>query len=127
MTGPVKKLHYDRVETFVLALANTGPDAAWKPVVTLRGDAPAANVQATAPAGWTCGTDGGEQDFELTCRHAGALPAYALRTLQVELRIPARSNATQYLTLQASASTATPETQGANNQALYRNRIVGVP
>jgi uncharacterized repeat protein (TIGR01451 family) len=127
LSGPDKKLHYNRVEPFVILLGNRGPDAAWQPVVTLRGDAPAANVQFLAPPGWTCGKDGDDHDFVLTCRATGKLSARAVSGLGIALRIPARSNATQYLTLDATVESSTPDAAAGNNQAQYRNRIVGVP
>ncbi|QSX79590.1 lamin tail domain-containing protein [Agrilutibacter solisilvae] len=127
LSGPAKKLHYGRLEPFVVLLGNRGPDAAWQPVVTLRGDAPAANVAFVAPPGWTCGVDGDDHDFALTCRASGVVAAGSLRGLGVALRIPARSDSTQFLTLDASVASTTPDADTADNQAQYRNRIVGVP
>jgi uncharacterized repeat protein (TIGR01451 family) len=127
LAGPDKKLHYNRTEPFVILLGNRGPDAAWQPVVTLRGDAPAANVHVLPPTGWSCGVDGDDHDFVLTCRADGRLAARSVSGLGVAIRIPARSNATQYLTLDASVASSTPDAEMGNNAARYRNRIVGVP
>lgn len=125
--GPTKKLHYGYTETFQLMLRNAGPDAAWQPVVTLRGDAPAANVAIVAPAGWECAVadDGG--DFEASCVNAGAFAAGASQRLDVAITIPARSDSTQFLSLRATANATTPDPDHADNTATYSNRIVGVP
>ncbi|GAB3379406.1 hypothetical protein GCM10027432_04720 [Lysobacter fragariae] len=127
ISGPTKKLHYNRTETFRVTLDNAGPDAAWQPVVVLHGDAPAGNVAIAAPAGWTCDVGDASGDFEARCNLDGAFAANARQRFDFDVRIPARSNATQFLTLTATATAATPESASADNQAQYRNRIVGVP
>jgi hypothetical protein len=127
LAGPAKKLHYNALEPFVMVLGNRGPDAAWQPVVTLRGDAPKANVHVLAPSGWTCGVEGDDHDFVLTCRASGRLSARSASGLGVAIRVPARSNSAQYLTLDASVASTTPDDDLGDNQAQYRNRIVGVP
>jgi hypothetical protein len=127
IAGPAKKLHYNRTETFSVTLGNEGPDAAWQPAVVLRGDAPAANVAIAAPAGWQCAVADAGGDFEATCSQAGSFAAGSQQRFDFDVRIPARSNSTQFLTLDVSASARTPESVSANNQATYRNRIVGVP
>ncbi|WP_231120372.1 Calx-beta domain-containing protein [Cognatilysobacter tabacisoli] len=125
--GPDKKLHYDRVEPFALLFTHRGPDAAWQPVVTLAGDAPAANVAIAPVAGWTCEVAGDAARFVATCRTAGAFAAGASQRFDVAIRVPARPDSTGFLTLQATAASATPELVPADNTASYRNRIVGVP
>lgn len=127
LAGPEKKLHYDRVETFTLGLRNTGPDAAWQPRVSLRGDAPAGNVAIAAPAGWDCRVEAAADGFAAACDRQTALAAGAGQDFAFAIRIPARSNSTQFLQLTAEATASTPDPQAANNAAHYRNRIVGVP
>ncbi|MDQ3494625.1 MAG: lamin tail domain-containing protein [Pseudomonadota bacterium] len=127
LAGPAKKLIYNRTETFTVSLRNAGPDAAWQPRVTLRGDAPAANVAIAAPAGWDCEISGADGDFEAACALDTAFAAGARQDLDFRIRIPARSNSTQFLQLTATATAATPDPQAGNDTATYRNRIVGVP
>ena len=63
----------------------------------------------------------------IALQRTGKLSARAVSGLGIALRVPARSDATQYLTLDASVGSSTPDTAAGNNQAQYRNRIVGVP
>jgi uncharacterized protein len=127
IAGPAKKLHYNRVETFTVNLQNAGPDAAWHAAVVLRGDAPAGNVAIAAPTGWRCDVADASGNFKATCEHNGVFQTGAQQQFDFVLRIPARSDSTQFLTLDASASASTPEPISSNNQATYRNRVVGVP
>ena len=127
LSGPGKKLHYGRIEPFRLTLRNAGPDAARLPVVRLRGDAPAANVAIAAPTGWQCAVSNDAGGFVAQCTSADAFAAAASRRFDFAIRIPARSNSTQTLSLEAAASTATSDTDAANDTASYVNRIVGVP
>jgi hypothetical protein len=126
VSGPAKKLHYARTELFPVTLRNGGPDAAWQPVVVLRGDAPAANVAIAAPSGWQCVTRGSDGTFESRCSYASAFVADANQRFDFAITIPARPNATESLHLEATASAPTPETAPADNTAAYSNRIVGV-
>ena len=70
---------------------------------------------------------GDAASFVATCRGAGAFAAGASQCFDVAIRIPARPDSTEFLTLQATAASATPELAPADNTAVYRNRIVGVP
>lgn len=125
--GPAKKLHYARTEAFTVRLHNAGPDAAWQPRVTLRGDAPAANVAIAAPEGWNCGVADAGADFEATCALETAFVAGTAQDFEFRIRIPARSDSTQFLQLAANATSATPDPVAANDIDTYRNRIIGVP
>ncbi|MDQ3057344.1 MAG: hypothetical protein M3Q96_06335, partial [Pseudomonadota bacterium] len=127
LSGPDKKLHFGRTETFPLTLRNAGPDAAWQPAVTLRGDAPAANVSIAAPAGWQCAVVDIAGGFEARCTFDAAFAVGASQRFDVAILIPARPNSTMQLSLSASASASTPEPNATNNTATYTNRIVGVP
>ncbi|HEY5783041.1 MAG TPA: nuclease, partial [Lysobacter sp.] len=127
LTGPAKKLHYGQVEAFGLTLRNAGPDAAWQPVVTLIGDAPAANVAIDAPAGWACSMNGDAIRFEATCRLDGTLASGVSAGFDASIRIPARPDSTGFLTLRATTASATPDPAAGDNSAGYANRIVGVP
>lgn len=122
-----KKLHYNDVVPFVIEVANAGPDAAWQPTLSLRGDAPAANVVLDAPTGWTCAVTGDETRFDAQCRLAGALAANVTSPITAHLRVPARPDSTGFLQLQANVTTGTPEADAGDNTARYANRIVGVP
>lgn len=127
LSGPVKKLHYGRTETFPLVLRNAGPDAAWQPVVTLRGDAPAANVSITPATGWSCVASDAPGGFEARCSFDGVFAASASQRFDFAIRIPARPDSTMFLSLAASAQASTPDPDSADNAAAYSNRIVGVP
>lgn len=127
LAGPAKKLHYGRTERFVMQLANAGPQAAWRPVVVLQGDAPAGNVQATAPQGWTCSTSATGAGFELRCESEQELASGTTASFAADILIPARPDSTQFLTLDAVAGARSNDPALGNNNAAYRNRIVGVP
>jgi predicted extracellular nuclease len=127
LAGPAKKLHYGTIERFPVTLRNAGPDAAAQAVVTLRGDAPAANVAIAAPAGWQCAVDGDSANFEAQCSRGDLFDAGASQRFDFAITIPTRSDSAQFLHLTATATAATPELTPANNTAHYVNRIVGVP
>lgn len=127
MSGPAKKLHYGRVESFPVVLRNAGPDTAWQPVLVLHGDAPAANVSLGAPTGWNCTTTGGSGDFTTRCQSTMEFTSGERQQFDFAITIPARPNSTQSLNLNASASASTPDPVSGNNSANYSNRIVGVP
>lgn len=127
LAGPAKKLHYGYTEAFVLIMRNDGPDSAWQPQVTLRGDAPGANVAVVAPAGWQCAVVDDASGFEAACTYAGAFAAGASQRFDFAITVPARPDSTQFLSLRADVDATTPEPSPANNTATYSNRIVGVP
>ena len=127
LAGPAKKLHYGHVERFPMTLRNDGPDGAWQPQLTLRGDAPAANVAIDAPDGWDCTVDGDALRFQMRCRFDGVLGSGASTAFDARIRIPARPNSTQFLTLVAATLAASTDEDDSDNSADYANRIVGVP
>jgi uncharacterized protein len=87
-----------------------------------------ANVVAIdAPAGWQCDVAGTDAVFEATCQNTGALAGIAQQHFAARIQVPARSDSAQYLTLEATAATPTPEINLVDNTATYRNRIVAVP
>ena len=128
IAGPAKKLHYADLAPFAIDVGNAGPYAAKQATMTLRGDAPAANVSINAPAGWTCtvSADGSDR-FVATCGAAALLAINVNQHFAVVVNVPARPNSTQSLTLTATAGSASIETAPANNVASYSNRVVGVP
>lgn len=127
LSGPSKKLHYGRTERFPVTVRNHGPDATWRPVVVLQGDAPAANAAIAAPAGWQCAIDGDDTAFEARCTGDGTFAAAATQRFDFAITIPARPSSTQSLTLVASTTSAAQDPNAANDTATYSNRIVGVP
>lgn len=126
--GPAKKLHYARLAPFAIDLRNAGPYTAKQAILTLRGDAPAANVSIGAPAGWNCTVSpDGAGGFEAVCGAATLLAIDVRQHFDVTVNVPARPDSTQFLTLTATAGSASLETAPVDNTASYRNRIVGVP
>jgi len=127
IAGPEKKLHTADLAAFTLDLHNAGPYTAKQATMTLRGDAPAANVALAAPAGWNCtvsSIDAGT--FEAACAAASLLAVDANQYFDLQVKVPWRPNATQYLTLTGTAGSDSLETAPADNTAVYRNRIVGI-
>jgi hypothetical protein len=96
--------------------------------MTLRGDAPAANVSIHAPAGWECSVaaDGAEH-FVAACNAGALLAVDASQRFAVVVNVPARPDSTQVLTLAATAGSASIDPVPANDTVRYSNRIVGVP
>ncbi|MFC5577066.1 Calx-beta domain-containing protein [Lysobacter niabensis] len=128
ITGPAKKLHYADLAPFAIDLRNAGPYTAKQATMTLRGDAPAANVSITAPAGWHCTVSpDGTDRFVAACNAATLLAVNANRRFAVVVDVPARPDSTQLLTLVATAGSVSIEAAPADNTARYSNRIVGVP
>ncbi|GAB3348149.1 lamin tail domain-containing protein [Lysobacter tyrosinilyticus] len=127
IAGPEKKLHTADLAAFTIDLRNAGPYTAQHATMTLRGDAPAGNVAIAAPAGWTCNVvavDAG--NFEADCAAASLLAVNANQHFDLQVKVPWRPNATQYLTLTAAAGSDSIETAPADNTSIYRNRIVGI-
>lgn len=128
IAGPVKKLHYGALAPFAIDVRNAGPYTAKRATMTLRGDAPAANVSINAPAGWTCNVAAdGDARFEAVCGAASLLAVNVNQHFAVVVDVPARPDSTGFLTLTATGGSASLETTPANNTATYQNRIVGVP
>jgi predicted extracellular nuclease len=127
IAGPVKKLHYADLAPFAIDLRNAGPYTAKQATMTLRGDAPAANVSIGAPAGWNCTVSpDGSGSFVATCNAVGLLAVNVNQRFSVVVDVPARPDSTQFLTLTATAGSASIETAPANDAGRYSNRIVGV-
>ncbi len=127
IAGPAKKLHTGDMALFRIDLSNAGPYSARNASMTLRGDAPAGNVAIGAPAGWNCTLAPVDaESFEATCLAGSLLAAGAAQDFGVQVRVPKRSDATQYLTLVATAGSDSIETAPADNSGTYRNRIVGI-
>jgi len=127
IAGPEKKLHTADLAAFAIDLRNAGPYTAKQATMTLRGDAPAGNVAIAAPAGWTCTVapiDAGS--FEAQCDATSLLAVDANQHFDLQVKVPWRPNATQHLTLSATADSDSIETAPADNTAVYRNRIVGI-
>ena len=61
------------------------------------------------------------------CNATTLLAANQDQRFAVVVDVPARPDSTQFLTLTASAGSASIETAPANNAARYSNRIIGVP
>jgi hypothetical protein len=128
IAGPAKKLHYADLAPFAIDLANTGPYTAKHATMTLRGDAPAANVSIQAPTGWQCTVQpDGAGRFEATCGATALLAINVNQHFGVVVNVPSRPDSTDFLTLTATADSASLEATPADNSASYSNRIVGVP
>lgn len=127
ISGPVKKLHTTDIAPFAIDLRNDGPYTAAQATMNLQGDAPAANVAIAAPAGWNCTVspvDSGS--FEAVCAAASLLAVGVNQHFGVQIQVPSRPNATQYLMLTATAGSDSIETAPSDNAGVYRNRVVGV-
>lgn len=128
IAGPAKKLHYGDFAPFAIDLRNTGPYTAKQATMTLGGDAPAANVSIHAPAGWQCTVQpDGTQRFEATCAATALLATNVNQRFGVVVDVPSRPDSTGFLTLTATADSASLEAAPADNSASYSNRIVGGP
>jgi uncharacterized protein len=128
IAGPAKKLHYGDLAPFAIDLRNAGPYTAKQATMTLRGDAPAANVSIHAPAGWECTVQpDGTERFEAVCGATALLAINVNQRFDVVASVPARPDSTGFLTLAATAGSASLEATPANNAASYSNRIVAVP
>jgi hypothetical protein len=128
IAGPAKKLHFADLAPFAIDLRNAGPYTAKQATMTLHGDAPAANVSINAPAGWQCNVAAsGADNFDAVCGATTFLAINANQHFDVVVNVPARPDSTGFLTLTATADSASIETAPANNVAMYQNRIVAVP
>lgn len=126
LAGPSQPFRSGTTADFPLTLRNAGPDAAWQPRVSLRGDAPASAVAIAAPAGWQCGVAGLGAGFEATCAFAGAFPAGAQQVFEFAITAPPRDGKDS-LTLTAAVAAATPDPVAGNDSAGIVIAIVGAP
>ena len=69
----------------------------------------------------------GSGSFVATCKAAALLAVNVNQRFSVVVEVPARPDSTQFLTLTATAGSASIETAPANDAGRYSNRIVGVP
>lgn len=128
IAGPVKKLHYGDFAAFAIDLRNAGPYTARQATMTLRGDAPAANVSIHAPAGWECTIQPDDTEhFGAVCNATALLAINMNQRFDIVVDVPARPDSTGFLTLVATAGSASLEATPGNNSASYSNRIVAVP
>jgi predicted extracellular nuclease len=107
--------HLRRGETglYRAVVTNAGPDLAVAPVLTLTGDAPAANVTMASPAGWSCGVVAAPAGFRATCSAAGLARA---DSASVEARIVGPQRPGQpHFTVTARIGTQSVDANAAND------------
>jgi hypothetical protein len=107
--------HLRRGETglYHALVGNAGPDLAVAPVLTLVGDAPAANVAMTAPSGWTCGVAADPAGFRATCTAPG-LASGASTAIDARIVGPQRPGQPHF-TVTARIGTQSTDANAAND------------
>ena len=126
LAAPTQPFRSGTAARFPLVLRNAGPDAAWQPVVMLRGDAPAAAVALAAPAGWSCTVADAGEGFLARCDTPGAFASGAGQVFDITITAPSRAGK-DTLALEASVQSSTPDPAPAGNAAALGVRIIGAP
>jgi predicted extracellular nuclease len=125
ITGPALGVKADTVVHFPARAINAGPDAAWQPVLRVRGDVAPSAATLTAPAGWSCTKAAIPTGFEATCT-AGSLAATGFATIDVAVLVPQRPSS-DLLDLSVEVSSGTPDAATSNNTASYSGRVTNPP
>ena len=113
LIAPGTHLRRGAVGLYRAVVGNGGPDLAVAPVLTLTGDAPAANVAIVAPAGWSCGVASEAAGFRATCTTPGLV---AMSSTAIDARITGPQRAGQpHFTVTARTATRSTDANAAND------------
>ncbi|WP_190285707.1 lamin tail domain-containing protein [Montanilutibacter psychrotolerans] len=123
--GPFLHLRSGTTGHFPVVVWNEGPNPAQHAVVTLRGNAPAANVRVNAPNGWTCNVASVGNDFAARCERS-SLATWALQAFDFAIVAPPRVGRAELTVTSTVESTAT-DPRARNNTASHSVRIIGSP
>jgi hypothetical protein len=124
ITGPATLPRSAFSADYVLALANHGDVAAAQPTLAIEGNTLAATSTLAAPAGWTCAKqpNGSPRSVRFVCSGSSALAPGA--GVQFALRANARPTPSGgVITVQGTASSATPEADPGDNQAVFSTTV----
>jgi hypothetical protein len=113
LAAPGTHLRRGEAALYRAVVTNAGPDLAVAPVLTLVGDAPAANVAMVAPAGWTCGVHADPAGFRATCSTSG-LAAAGSAAIDARIVGPQRPGQPHF-TVTARIGTQSTDANAAND------------
>jgi hypothetical protein len=111
--GPGTHLRRGEAGLYRALVSNGGPVLAVAPVLTLVGDAPAANVAMTPPTGWTCAVAADPAGFRATCTTPG-LAAAATTAIDARIVGPQRPGQPHF-TVTARIGTQGTDANAAND------------
>lgn len=124
LTGPASHLRAGTTGRYLVVASNLGPDAAVQPHLTLRGDAPAANVRLQA-AGWQCQVDDADDGFEANCTRATLAP-WVPTAVAFTVVAPARDGDGR-LTVTARIDGSVRDRNARNDSDSHSVRLTGRP
>lgn len=124
LTGPDKHLRAGTVGRYLVVASNLGPDTAGQPHLTLRGDAPAANVRLQA-VGWQCEVADVDDGFEAGCTRASLAP-WVPTALAFTVVAPARDGDGR-LTVTARIDGSVRDRNARNDSATHSVRLISRP
>lgn len=124
LTGPVRHLRSGTEARYRLEVINAGPDVAATTRVTVRGDAPAANVRLESEHK-ECTISNTAEGFLIDCA-VGTLRMTPPWSLPLRIIAPPRSRHGS-LTISAAASSISRDSAPANNSAAHRVIVIGRP
>ena len=125
--GPHTPIISGRGASFEMAVSNQGPDASWRPLLTLEANAAAGRLRLTAPSGWQCqlaATDADSSRFE--CRADGRIANGARAQFEL-FADPPRTSPQTWFVVNAQVQSSTPDGSVANNSDSARQRVTGKP
>ncbi len=122
--GPAGTVRGGSSLVFSAIARNGGTNAAPAPVATFSGNVPLASASVTAPAGWSCTSNGTTASFTIQCTASGAMAPGARATFALSVRTPAVGvQPTLSVSSNINASGIT-DTVPVNNTASYSATIV---
>lgn len=124
LTGPVKHLRAGTTGHYLVVASNLGPDAAPQPRLTLRGDAPAANVDVRAP-GWQCRVEDVAGGFQALCDRTSLAP-WIPQAIAFTVVAPAREGDGR-LTVTARIDGSVRDRNERNDSDTHVVRLIGRP
>jgi uncharacterized repeat protein (TIGR01451 family) len=102
--------------SYTITLVNNGPDTAASPALAITVPANTTFVSLTPPAGWTCITPAVGGTGSINCS-AASLAVGVSRTFPLAVKVNAGTANGVSISGSASATTTTPDSNGANNSA----------
>lgn len=125
LQGPERLLRRGTVGQYAARVANAGPDLAVAPELVLWGDAPAANVEIDAPAGWDCEVAAAADGFQALCGSTG-LASGANAPFGLRIVAPRRVGQPHFA-VHARVAARSTDAVAANDEASHQLVLIGSP
>ena len=125
--GPHTPIISGRGASFEVAVSNQGPDAAWRPQLSIEASASAGRLRLTAPSGWQCQLATSTSNASRFDCQADGRMANGARAVFELFADPPRTAPQTWFVVSAEVQSTTPDGNGGNNSASDSQRVTGKP